>query len=142
MVAAAIPSAVAAGAAIEGAARAIDGDSLMVAGVEIRLAGMDAFEWNQNCGDFACGAAATARLRSAIAGEVVSCIARGRSYDRTVAVCRAGGRDLGAALVAAGLALDSPRYGPDYGAAEAAAAKARRGAWAHRFMKPWDWRRR
>lgn len=138
----AILPASAAAAAISGTARVIDGDSLILAGVEIRLAGMDAFEWDQTCGVFACGKTATAMLKDLITKRTVVCGIRGRSYDRMVAVCHADGSDLGAALVEAGVAINSDRYTPDYSDAEAVAKKARNGAWAHEFMAPWEWRRR
>ena len=35
---------------ISGTARVIDGDSLVVSGQEVRIYGIDAFEYNQTCG--------------------------------------------------------------------------------------------
>src|SRR5207237_1182174 len=55
------------GAPVTGRARVVDGDSLEVAGYRIRLFGIDAPEWRQECTDasgasYACGRAAARAL--------------------------------------------------------------------------------
>jgi endonuclease YncB( thermonuclease family) len=126
---------------ITGEARVIDGDSLVVAGVEIRLYGIDAPEYRQYCfrrgRPWACGIDATRTLRALIASRPVAC--RGREedrYGRTVATCAVDGRDLGAAMVAGGHAV---AYGA-YHEEERAARNAGRGIWSSRFERPADWR--
>ncbi len=49
--------------------------------------------------------------------------------------------DLGAWMVRQGWALAYRRYSLDYVNEEADAQAARRGIWAGRFVKPWEWRR-
>jgi endonuclease YncB( thermonuclease family) len=130
-------------AAIVGSAQVIDGDSLVVAGAEVRLYGIDAPEHGQTClrGGFAwnCGAEASAALRAAAAGRQVVCRARDRDrYNRIVAVCTAGGVDLGAAMVKGGLAVALGAYAAD----EREARDARRGIWSSSFERPAAWRAR
>ncbi|HET9904197.1 MAG TPA: thermonuclease family protein [Xanthobacteraceae bacterium] len=129
------------GEVITGAARAIDGDSLWVGEREIRLFGIDAPEFRQTCEragrSWACGREAAETLRAAIAGRQVECRARDRDrYGRIVAVCSAGGVDLGAAMVKSGLATSYGAYAAD----EREARDARRGLWSSRFERPADWR--
>jgi len=126
---------------ITGTARVIDGDSLTVAGVEIRLYGIDAPEYRQYCfrrgRPWPCGIDATRTLRTLIANRPVACRAREEDrYGRTVASCSVEGRDLGAAMVAGGHAV---AYG-DYQLEEQAARNAGRGIWSSRFETPAAWR--
>jgi endonuclease YncB( thermonuclease family) len=128
---------------IVGSARIIDGDSLVVAGVEIRLYGIDAPEYRQYCfrrgRPWACGIEATRTLRAMIANRPVACRAREQDrYGRTVAACSVGGNDLGAAMVAGGHAV---AYGA-YDAEERAARNAGRGIWSSTFDRPAAWRAR
>ena len=126
---------------IAGLAQVIDGDSLVVAGVEIRLYGIDAPEYRQYCfrrgRPWACGVDATRTLRTLIAARPVACRAREEDrYGRTVASCAVEGRDLGAAMVAGGHAV---AYGA-YQLEETAARNAGRGIWSSRFDPPSVWR--
>jgi endonuclease YncB( thermonuclease family) len=71
----------------------------------------------------------------------VTCEAKGQdNHGRTVALCRAGGRDLGAAMVVSGMALAVPADGDDYVAQEAEARRARVGMHAHACLAPSEWR--
>jgi endonuclease YncB( thermonuclease family) len=129
------------GEVIAGPARVIDGDSLAVAGTEIRLFGIDAPEFLQTCvragRAWPCGREAADALRLAAAGREVVCRSRDRDrYGRTVAICQAGGVDLGAAMIKGGLAV---AYG-SYGADEREARAARRGIWSSSFDAPAAWR--
>jgi len=126
---------------IAGTAQIIDGDSLVVAGVEIRLYGIDAPEYRQYCfrrgRPWRCGIDATRTLRALIASRPVACRAREEDrYGRTVATCAVAGADLGAAMVAGGHAV---AYGA-YQLEERAARNAGRGIWSSRFETPADWR--
>lgn len=129
------------GTPVSGYARVIDGDSLSVAGREIRLMGIDAPEGRQHCTrggtDWACGDAARGHLHELIGGATTMC--RGEESDRhgrLLAVCEARGRNLNAAMVEDGLAVS---YGA-YRAEESRARAARRGLWASDFERPRDWR--
>jgi endonuclease YncB( thermonuclease family) len=134
-------------APVSGMARIVDGDSLEVAGVRIRLFGIDAPEARQQCRDakrepYACGREATRVLDRLIGGRTVTCkrVALDR-YDRDVATCEVVGRDLGDAMVRAGHARDYGSRGR-YAAAEQEARAGKRGIWAGEFEDPQVWRRR
>jgi len=128
---------------IVGPVRVIDGDSIVVGGVEIRIYGIDAPEYRQVCmrsgRPWMCGIEATRTMRTLVAGRSVSCRAREQDrYGRTVAICHAGGVDLGAAMVKGGYAV---AYGA-YEADERDARDARRGIWSSSFERPAAWRAR
>ena len=136
----------AAAADIRGPAKVVDGDTVKIHGVKIRLHGIDAPESAQVCQaegkPYRCGTSATLALVGRIAGEPVSCDERDKDrYGRTVAVCKAGGEDLNAWLVSEGLALAYRRYSIDYVGQEKAARKAKRGLWQGEFVAPWQWRK-
>lgn len=131
---------------ISGPARVVDGDSLEIDAVRIRLHAVDAPEARQICGmpggTWPCGAAATAKLRELVSGRVIHCRQQDvDDYGRSVAVCHNGDVDLGAAMVAAGLARAYRRYGHDYVGEEEAARGAQLGMWVGAHDAPWDWRR-
>jgi endonuclease YncB( thermonuclease family) len=130
---------------IEGKAEVIDGDSLRVAGTEVRLFGVDAPEYAQTCFDngaaVPCGAMAKDALEGLIGGGVLVCV----SYDtdafgRAVARCRTSGVDVGDALVSSGWATAFRRYSDEYVAAEARARASRTGIWQWDFQSPEDFR--
>ena len=126
----------------DGQVRVMDGDTLMVAGETVRLFGIDAPEHDQRCedargGDWPCGQAAKARLRQIIGGTPVACQPRERDrFGRLVATCRAGGADIGARMVEAGMAVAYRQYSRAYVAHEARAKAARRGLHAGRYTAP------
>jgi endonuclease YncB( thermonuclease family) len=134
-------------ATLAGRAKVVDGDTLTVGGVQVRLWGIDAPEGRQTCQDaarraYACGAAASARLRALVGGGDVRCQVRDHDqYGRAVSQCRVGAQDLGGVLVSEGLAVAYRRFDDGvYAAAEAQARRARLGLWAGRFTPPADWR--
>ena len=121
---------------IVGPAQVIDGDSIRVAGIEIRLYGIDAPEFRQICmragHPWACGRAATRFLESLAERRELRCRPREEDrYGRTVAI----ETNLGAAMVRAGQAVA-------YGAYQAEEREARRGVWASSFERPAAWRAR
>lgn len=127
--------------------RVIDGDTLVVAGRTVRLWGVDAPELAQTCtGDatepvWDCGRRSRLLLQALTGSGPVACTVKGGHRGRVVAQCRAAGKDLGAEMVAAGMALDDPAHSHGrYGAAEAAARRDRRGLWRGRFERPSDYR--
>lgn len=110
---------------VTGPAQVVDGDTLKIGDQAIRLFGVDAPEKGDPY-----GAEAKARLTELVEGREITCRPTGAtSYDRIVARCFAGARDLAETLVVEGLAFSRPSYTTDYEAAEAEARAAGAGAW-------------
>ncbi len=133
-------------ATLTGSARIIDGDTLEVRGTRIRLHGIDAPESAQQCRSqgqvWSCGREATRALARRIGSHPVACKERDRDrYGRVVAVCRVGGEDVNAWMVAEGWAFAYRQYSRRYLAEEMAAKAAKRGVWQGDVVPPWDWRR-
>ncbi|MDE0412482.1 MAG: thermonuclease family protein [Gammaproteobacteria bacterium] len=133
-------------ATLTGTARIIDGDTLEVRGSRIRLHGIDAPESAQRCRSggrvWSCGREATRALARRIGSHPVACKKRARDrYGRVVAVCRVGGEDVNAWMVAEGWAFAYRKYSKRYLAEEMAAKAAKRGVWRGDVVPPWDWRR-
>lgn len=129
----------------------IDGDSLTVrqgdGPVTIRLTGIDAAEYRQDCARrdasrWPCGRdARTALERLAGRGPLHCEVAAKDRYDRTLATCRTrpfpDGIDLGAEMVRLGWAVATS---DDYLPEEAEAEAQRRGIWQGDFVRPAAWR--
>ncbi len=104
---------------VRGVPRVIDGDTLAIDTVRVRLFGIDAPERGQPCRDGGdCGAQATAFLTDLIGDRPVRCIREDvDQYGRVVGTCYAGGTDLNRAMVRAGHAVPylefSLRYADD-----------------------------
>jgi endonuclease YncB( thermonuclease family) len=124
------------------AQRVIDGDTIDLNGTHWRLWGIDAPETHQSCADgWPAGLEATAAMRKLMEGRAVTCEYRGHDrYKRSIGLCRAGGEDLGAAMVSAGMAWAFTRYSSDYIGQEKAAIGSHLGVHVHDCMKAWDWR--
>ena len=107
------------------ATKVSDGDTIWVAGVKIRLDGVDAPEMDTRAGQ-----RARLGMYDLVDGRQLSCDLAGVSYDRRVGVCTLttgpnAGADVGALLIGGGLALDCPRYsGGRYARFETARARA------------------
>ena len=126
---------------VSGRARVVDGDSLFVDGLEIRLQHIDAPEGRQTCRrngrDWRCGEEATRRLRRFVAGRPLSC--KGNEYDRfgrLLAICRVAGQEINKWMVASGWAVAFGGYRRE----EGAAIRAKKGIWASAFQRPRQWR--
>jgi endonuclease YncB( thermonuclease family) len=129
------------GRGVQGGSHVIDGDSLRVQGVEIRLKGVDAPEMRQVCSRagqaYRCGEVARRALEARIGDRPLVCRIEGRDrYARSLARCRVDGQDLGAWLVREGLAVGYR----DYEAEETAARGRSAGLWAGEFQRPSAWR--
>ena len=127
---------------VSGLGRASDGDSLRLGPDRIRLLGIDAPELTQDCAYadgqlWPCGRAARDRMVQLLAAGPADCRPENvDQYDRLLATCLVVGHDLGATMVAEGLAVASGRYWGE----EAAARRDRMGIWAGDFEAPRDWR--
>jgi endonuclease YncB( thermonuclease family) len=133
---------------IAGHASIIDGDTINIGGTHIRLEGIDAPEWDQDCTDasgatWPCGRRATQELRTLVGGASLTCKTHGRDqYERVLATCaKPGGPSINAELVRQGWAVTFGRF-PQHAAAEAEARTAKRGIWQGGFTRPSDWRSR
>ena len=141
-----VPALAAEQARITGTASIIDGDTIDIGPVRIRLHGIDAPEAGQRCGKvnggtWPCGDEAIRRLAELIEGKQIECTADDRDvYGRIIAVCRVDGVDVNAELVREGLAWAFLRFSDDYAALEAEAKAAGRGVWQGEAQTPWDYR--
>lgn len=95
------------GVTLRGRCWVIDGDTIVIDKVHIRLSGIDAPEL-----DHPWGQKAKFALVALCRGQIVTAVTDGSvSHERAVAMCHLpDGRDLGAEMVRAGFALDWPRY--------------------------------
>jgi endonuclease YncB( thermonuclease family) len=132
---------------VVGRAWVVDGDTIHVGGVRIRLEDIDAPERDQTCIDpggkaWPCGVAATRHLRERIAGQSLTCAPRARDrYGRVIAGCSLpDGSDLNAWLVRQGWAVASG-FTRAYASEEAEAKAQKRGIWIGSFVAPSEWRR-
>lgn len=131
---------------IVGVPRVVDGDTLEIANVKVRLFGIDAPEGRQLCQDssnqnYKCGDSATIELEKLIAGGQVSCEPRSKDrYGRTIAVCAFAGGDLGRELVLSGWAVAFEKYSRDYVKDESKAREQRVGLWQGKFVRPSEYR--
>lgn len=129
-------------AGVDGAVRVIDGDTLDVGGIRVRLHGIDAPEIGQTCKtadgeSWDCGTWVSREVRARYQGRKASCdpVDRDR-YGRVVAVCHVSGVDLGQALVRDGMAVAFRKYSKAYVDDEARAKQARLGLHAGTFQRP------
>ena len=131
---------------INGHATIIDGDSLQVGSTEIRLWGIDAVEFHQQCDlngqSWPCGRKAKDALDQKTRDVSIRCQAKDTDrYNRIVAECFKAGESLNAWMVCQGWALAYRRFTEKFLPDEQSARDSKRGIWQGAFEKPWDWRR-
>ena len=105
-----------------GVTKVRDGDTIEVGKIPIRLNGVSAPEMKEPLGhqskSFMVDLVMGKRLRCELDGT--------KTHDRWVGICYLNGRDIGAAVIGVGLALDCPRYsGGRYGDFEQPGARER-----------------
>ncbi|MBV2142873.1 thermonuclease family protein [Falsochrobactrum sp. TDYN1] len=127
---------------LTGAAYVIDGDTVVLGRIHIRLLGIDAPEMGQFCQkagrEYACGREARAMLRNKIGRRAIRCKKEGLDkYRRDLARCYLAETDLNLWMVEQGWAVS---YG-DYRSEEALARREQRGLWAGQFETPSQWRK-
>jgi len=119
----------------------VDGDTIKISGTTYRLWGIDAPELHQSCAGWPAGIESARALGTLMRDKAVTCEPRTQDrYGRTVALCRADGMDLGAAMVSAGMAWAFVRYSRDYVGGEDNARAAGLGVHAHACIPAWEWR--
>jgi endonuclease YncB( thermonuclease family) len=134
--------------AVAGPARIVDGDTIVVGGVRVRLEGIDAPEAGQTCtrpgtGAWPCGTAATTALARLIGSNEVSCRSHGLDkYGRMLGVCFLGRQDINAWMVREGHAWAFVRYSKSYVGEEAEARARHVGIWQGEAMPAWEYRAR
>lgn len=112
---------------LSGVVRVIDGDTIDVGKVRVRLHGIDAPEPGQPCTtiggqNWACGDWVSAQVRARFQGQRAQCDALTRDrYGRIVARCNVAGQDMGRVLVRDGLAYAYRKYSMAYDLDEKAA---------------------
>ena len=118
----------------------VDGDSFEMGQERVRLYGIDAPEFVQNCYDvqgnkYRCGLKAKDFLETIIAQGKISCKRFGKDrYGRSLKECfSSDGKSLNAEIVKNGWAVD---YGKVYLQEEKEARRAKRGVWQGKFMRP------
>lgn len=130
---------------IAGPASVVDGDTIDMTGIRIRLLGIDAPESAQQCRRdgqaWDCGKDAAAALHEILSAGPLECSAQGIDrYGRTLATCRNALFDLGHEMVRRGLALPYGDAPYDYSEARDLARQLRFGMWAGEFEEPAAWR--
>ena len=130
---------------IYGKARIIDGDSIEINNEKIRFLGIDAFEKRQECTrkdgiKYKCGELAISNLSTIISGQPVRCITKKKDrYKRWLATCYIGKLDISENMVLYGNAFSY--MSKKYKNVENEAKKINAGAWAGKFIFPWEWRK-
>lgn len=144
---------------LRGPAHVVDGDTLVVAGVTVRLKGVDAPESGQMCyasasggwlarprRPYDCGAVATRALTRHLRGRPVTCVGVSKDkYGRRLARCYArhwlrADVDVGVWLLDHGHAVMYGAATQAYREAELRAKRARVGVWGGSFEVPALWR--
>ena len=124
-----------------GQTRVVDGDTIDLNGVRIRLNGIDAPEFGQTCGTWRCGEAALEKLAALIGSSQLNCDASGSDgYGRTIATCYAADTDIGEEMVRAGYAWAFVKYSAVYEEQEEEARAKRLGIWRFDSIPAWDYR--
>lgn len=124
----------------------VDGDTIDLQGIRIRLHGIDAPEAGQKCkathgGSWKCGEAAMDRLASMAQDGVTCNLTGGDKYDRWLAICRLDdGTDINKVMVEEGYAWAFRRYSDDYASAEDTAKSLKTGIWQTETETAWDYR--
>lgn len=131
---------------IRGPARVVDGDTIDIGGIRIRLEGIDAPEAGQTCSTAAgapweCGTEATRTMVQLTRGQDLACVSHSLdTYGRVLATCYAGNTDIEAEMVRRGMAWAFVRYSQTYVADEATARNAHVGIWQGAAQPAWEYR--
>lgn len=131
---------------VQGAATARSGAVVTVDGKDIRIYGIDVPPPGQKCRtrwqrEYDCAAKSKEAMEFLVNGKQAVCKTKGIDPEkRPVGMCRVGGRDIAAVMVAYGWALAYRTLSPEYIGDESWAQSHRRGLWAGTVQAPWQWR--
>ncbi|CUH20012.1 Succinoglycan biosynthesis protein ExoI [Jannaschia seosinensis] len=131
-----------------GQARVIDGGTIRIGNIRIRLQGIDALESGQaredaSGGLYPCGGQAANALDNLIGRRTVACRREDTDrYGRVVGTCivSATGEELNAHMVREGWATACRQYSMAYVDEELVAKATKICFWRGRFMMPWNYR--
>lgn len=112
--------------------RVVDGETLHLGDRVLRLYGVDAPARGEACAGLAdCGGMAAAELASLVRDRALECQIHGRdNFGRGLGICRAGGIEVNASMVASGWARAESGAVPSLVPLETTARIAKRGMWA------------
>ena len=134
-----VTAAAAAQERLAGRVRVLAGDTIVVEGRTLDLAGIDAPELGQRCRrkskTFDCGLIAKTALMDLTAGATAVCLLGDRGTR-----CRVDGFDLAENMVHTGWALADGAAPARFRAVQRKARAAKRGLWRHEFVAPARWR--
>lgn len=125
--------------------KVIDGDSLEIGTERIRLMGIDAPEYIQECKNkkgkkYPCGIASRDHLKNLIGENNIICkVHKKDQYDRNLCTCYNGKTDINREMVRSGHAI--PYLESPYKEEQKEARQNKRGLWSGRFMQPRLFRR-
>lgn len=131
-----------------GPAVIVDGDTIEIGPQTIRIHGIDAPETGQKCqlpkGTWNCSRAAINALAKMTTGQTVRCVGHEfDDYGRLIARCKTDSEpDIGAKLVASGLAWAFLKYSADYIDLEMKPRRQKVGIWQSQTQPPWEYRAR
>ena len=129
-----------------GDAVAVDGDKIRIGGQVILIYGIDSIDRQQRfCADgrqmWDCYSVTVREMEILVDQGPATCTKVGEDrYRSPIARCEVGGRDLGLAMVEAGMAFAFRIETDEYVAAEEAAEAAGAGLWTTGFIYPWEFR--
>jgi len=128
--------------------RVIDGDSLAIGTLRIRLQGIDAPELKQECINikskkaYRCGEVAREYLIQLINHQAIECTNEGLDrYQRQISYCYIGEFNLNRAMIISGNAVAYSKYDKSFVKEEQAAKLNKVGVWASRFKSPKQFRK-
>lgn len=131
---------------VQGSARVVDGDTLVIGERRVRLFGVDAPESRQTCtvnaSEVALGKISAHALAQLVNGRFVVCfVVDYDRYKRAVTVCEADDTELNFTMVREGWARAYTQYSRGYISAENHARAGRMGMWkCDQMIEPWAWR--
>lgn len=125
--------------------KVIDGDSLEIGTIRIRLMGIDAPEYIQQCKNkkgkkYPCGITSKNHLKKLTDNADITCkIHKKDQYERNLCTCYKGDININAEMVRSGYAI--PYLESPYKKEKEEAQQNKRGLWSGRFMQPRLFRR-